>query len=566
MKQSNFKFAVAFRNSVLSNYNKESFVADILAGLAVGIIALPLSMALAIATGVPPQYGLYTAIIAGVIIAIFGGSRVNISGPTAAFVVVLQPIHQEFGMSGLAIATMLAGFLMIAMGYAKLGRIIQLIPYPVVIGFTAGIAFVIGSMQLNDLFGLQIKSSGGFFDKMAATLQGLPGLNLFDLGIGAATLMLLLTTQWINKKLPHYLIAVLFGIFSVYILNAFAPQNGIHSIGTQFSYKIGDLIGHGIPSVFPEINWPWNIGADSNRSGLEILGYLRDMIGPAFSIAMLGAIESLLCATIADGLSGTKHDPDAELVGQGIGNLLIPFAGGIPATAALARTAANVRSGARTPVASIVHSLVLIASIVFLAPLLSFIPMSTLAAILMLVAWNMSESRHFLRLLRVAPRSDVIVMLSCFGLTILTDMIIAITVGISLAGLLFIKRMAELSETSLVNASIDSNETWQKDNVAYFKIAGPLFFGAAHRTLSFIKENNQLDLIQVDFSLVQHIDFTAIVALESILIELAEKDIQVDLVNLNSQMTKRLSKAGLMNIGKVGYSKNPKIYNAEAVV
>ncbi|MCG3187009.1 MAG: C4-dicarboxylic acid transporter DauA [Rhodocyclaceae bacterium] len=516
-------FATALRESLRHGYDRTRLRADLLAGVTVGIVALPLAMALAIASGVPPQHGLYTVVIAGAVIALTGGSRVNISGPTAAFVVVLLPITQKFGLGGLLLASVMAGVILLAMGLGRLGRFIELVPYPVTIGFTAGIGVVIATLQLKDFLGLDVGASQGhFLSQLWALLQALPSLHWQDCLIGLLTLaVLLLWPRWVSR-IPGHLAALLVGSVAALLLTRWLPGFEVATIGSRFQYHIGGVIGHGIPPLLPHFDWPWRFsGADGKALALDF-DTVQALLGPAFAIAMLGAIESLLCAVVADGMAGTRHDSNGELIGQGLGNIVAPFFGGIPATAAIARTATNVRAGAVSPLAAVIHALVVLGAMVSLAGLLGYIPMAALAALLLVVAWNMSEARHFVRVIRIAPGNDILVLLTCFGLTVLFDMVIAVTVGIGMAALLFVKRTIDLTEGRLVERPLLPAEQ-MPEQVALYDINGPLFFGAAHKALgTLMTVTPGLRVVVLDMRDVSLVDMTGLVALES-LIEAARR-------------------------------------------
>src|SRR5690606_10836162 len=354
---------------------------DLTAGITVGIVALPLSMALAIATGVPPQHGLYTAIIAGIAIALCGGSRLNVSGPTAAFVVILQPIVHQHGVAGLLLAGFLAGLILIALGLAKLGRLIALVPYPVTVGFTAGIGVVIATLQIKDLLGLPLAAlEGEYWHKAMLLFKALPQLRWQDALIGFVTLAVLIAWPRLKTKIPQHLVALLIGTLLAMGLALVVPGFAVDTVGSRFHYEIDGFIGSGIPPLPPHWQLPWTQPGPGGAPLVLSWALLQSLLQPAFAIAMLGALESLLCAVVADGMTGTRHDPNRELIGQGVGNLLVPFFGGIPATAAIARTATNVRSGGRTPLAPIIHGLFILLALLVLAPLLGYIPMASMAA------------------------------------------------------------------------------------------------------------------------------------------------------------------------------------------
>src|SRR5215213_4290952 len=401
--------ATALRSALRHGYSRNDLRADLLAGIVVGVVALPLSMALAVASGVAPQYGLYTAIVAGMVIAALGGSMVQVSGPTAAFVVLLAPISAKFGLGGLVVASLMAGVILILMGIIRLGGLIQFVPYPVTTGFTTGIAVVIATLQLKDFLGLTVvRMPELYLERVAALARALPTVQWDDLAIGVFTLAILLLWPRITRKMPAPLIALSVAAGVAALLTWWMPGFEVATIRSRFHYEIGGQILSGIPQLPPLPVLPWNLpGPDGRPLGLS-LELLRDLAPSAFAIAMLGAIESLLSAVVADGMTGGSHDPDAELMAQGTGNLIAPFFGGIAATGALARTATNIRSGARSPFAAIFHALFVLLAVLALAPVLGYLPMASLAALLLVVAWNMSEIKHFTHALRVAPKSDVL--------------------------------------------------------------------------------------------------------------------------------------------------------------
>jgi SulP family sulfate permease len=504
--------AVALRQTVRDGYDVAALRADVLAGLVVGIVAIPLSMALAIAVDVPPQHGLYTAAVAGAVTALTGGSRFQITGPTAAFVVVLAPIVARHGLAGLLTAGFLAGLILVAMGMARLGRLVEFIPHPVTTGFTAGIATVIAVLQLKDALGLQPGALPAEFTGKVAVMWAARGTwQPGELGIALATLALLLLVPKVTRRIPAPLVALTLVTAAVALLERLVPGLAVATIGSRFHATVDGHVVAGIPPVLPAVAAPW--GPD----GLS-LEALRALVPAAFTIAMLGAIESLLSAVIADGMTGTRHDPDAELVGLGIGNLVAPLFGGIAATGALARTATSIRSGARSPVAALVHAGLVLAAILVLAPLVAHVPMAALAGLLLLVAWNMSEVRHFTHVLRVAPRSDVLVLLVCYALTVLVDMVAAVSVGVVLAALLFMRRMAELTRAHIVEAAPGSTRGPVPPGVAVYEIAGALFFGAAQsaiRAMGTIGDDKRV--VVLGLGQVPVIDATGLVALESAL-------------------------------------------------
>ncbi len=523
--------------------------ANLLAGLTVGIVALPLSMALAIAVGVPPQHGLYTAIVAGIVIALTGGSPVNISGPTAAFVVVLLPIVQDHGLGGLLLAGMLAGLMLIGLGVTRLGALIEVVPYPVTVGFTAGIGVVIATLQIKDLFGLDIAALDGHFtDKVASIVTALPTLRWEEAVIGALTIAVLLVWPRLDKRLPAPLVAVILGSAVAWAAGGLLDGFAVETIGSRFHYAIDGVTGSGIPPALPALTWPWEqTGPDGRPIGLSF-ELIRALFGAALTIAVLGALESLLCAVVADGMSGRRHDPNDELIGQGLGNLIAPLFGGIPATAAIARTATNVRAGATSPLASVVHALFLLAAVLVLADLLAYVPMASMAALLLIVAWNMSDAKHFARTLRIAPGPDRATLLACFTLTVLFDMVIAVGVGMALAGTLFIRRSIALTGATVIDSprSQHAHQAGLPADVVVYDINGPLFFGSAHRALKSITAVNPgIRVVVLDMADVTMLDMTGIVAMESIVRGLASRGLKLVIVNLAPRMILKLRRAGV---------------------
>ncbi|WPI17182.1 C4-dicarboxylic acid transporter DauA [Klebsiella pneumoniae] len=449
-------------------YTTARFTRDLIAGITVGIIAIPLAMALAIGSGVPPQYGLYTSAVAGIVIALTGGSRFSVSGPTAAFVVILYPVSQQFGLAGLLVATLMSGIFLILFGLARFGRLIEYIPLSVTLGFTSGIGITIGTMQIKDFLGLQMPHvPEHYLQKVAALAMALPTINVGDAAIGVVTLGILILWPRLGIRLPGHLPALLGGC-AVMVVNLLGGD--VATIGSQFHYQLADgTQGNGIPQLLPQLVLPWDMpGSNFTLSWAS----LQALLPAAFSMAMLGAIESLLCAVVLDGMTGTKHKANSELIGQGLGNIVAPFFGGITATAAIARSAANVRAGATSPVAAVIHALLVILALLILAPLLSWLPLSAMAALLLMVAWNMSEAHKVINLLRHAPKDDIVVMLMCMSLTVLFDMVIAISVGIVLASLLFMRRIARMTHLAPVNVEVP-------DDVLVLRVIGPLFFAAA---------------------------------------------------------------------------------------
>src|SRR5574344_2136826 len=512
---------------------------NIFAGLTVGIIALPLSMALAIATGVPPQLGLYTAIVAGVFAAIFGSSKVNISGPTAAFIVILIPIVQEFGITGLLLCGLMSGIILIFVGLLKLGNLIELVPYPVTVGFTSGIAVVIATFQIKDFFGLTIENfSGSYVDKIVLLFNSFGTFNLYEFLTASATLAILIIWRKTKSKVPAALVALGFVTITVAYFNYKFGLN-ISTINSTFTYDINGISGNGIPPIPLQFSLPWGF-LPPEQINIDLL---LKLLPHSIAIAILGALESLLCAVISDAMTGNKTDPNKELIGQGIANIAVPFFGGIPATAAIARTVANINSGGTQKLSSIVHSLFILSSILFIAPYISYLPMAALSALLIMVAWNMSEVKHFFNILKTAPQDDIYVLLTCFSLTVLIDMQVAVAIGIGLASVLFIKRTIDLYSIELVS----ENETTYPDlpkEVLIYSINGPMFFGAAQKALkTLININENKNIVILDMKNVSIIDMTAMVALKSIVDSFEAKDKKLIFSGLNQRVLKKLERA-----------------------
>lgn len=542
-----FRPAAAIRDTLKEGYDRKKLGADILAGIVVGIVALPLSMALAIASGVPPQHGLYTAIVAGVVIAALGGSRTQVSGPTAAFVVILAPIATKHGVGGLLLASLMAGAILVALSVARLGKLIQYIPYPVTTGFTAGIAIVIATLQLKDFFGLTVAHMPEHYpDRVKALVLAAPTFQPAAVGVGAVTFAVLLLWPKVTKKVPAPLVALVVGAGVAALLKKVEPALGVETIGSRFSYVVDGVTKPGIPQLPPLPVVPWKLPGPDGRP--LVLSYdLLEQLGPsAFAIAMLGAIESLLSAVVADGLASTKHDPDAELFGQGIGNIVSPFFGGFAATGAIARTATNIRAGGRSPVASLVHALFVLLAVLALAPLVAYLPMPSLAALLILVAWNMSEVKHVVHVLKVAPKSDVFVLVTCLSLTVIFDMVVSVTAGVMLAALLFMRRMAEISGAQIADAAHPGFKDVLPRGVTIYRIEGALFFGAAAKAMDEIEMvGSHVRVLILDLSAVAVMDATGLVNLESALARVHKNRTLVILTGAQPQPKKVLEKAGI---------------------
>ena len=524
--------------STLKNgYDKQTLVQDLLAGVIVGIVALPLAIAFGIASGATPEAGILTAIVAGFIISFFGGSKVQIGGPTGAFIVIVYGIIQDYGMSGLAIATFMAGAFLILMGVLHLGTIIKYIPYPIVVGFTSGIALTIFATQIKDLFGLQIESvPAGFIDKWAVYFQHFDTVSWWSLLIGVGSILIIVFTPKISRKIPGSLVAIIIMTVVCLILRGVGVE-GIETIGDRFS------ISTQLPQAeVPKINW------DS----------IRRLAQPAMVIAMLGAIESLLSAAVADGVIGDRHDSNQELVAQGIANMVSPLIGGIPATGAIARTMTNINNGGRTPVAGIAHAIVLALIYLFLMPLVKFIPMACLAGILVVVSYNMSEWRSFKAILR-NPKSDIIVLLVTFFLTVLFDLTVAIEVGVLIACLLCMKRMAETTNVSVLSDEIDPNADSDvmgnldhltiPEGVKVYEINGPYFFGIGNKFEEMMGDmGGRANVRIIRMRKVPFIDSTGVHNLQNMCRMCSQMGVKVVLSGVNPKVMKVIEDAGMDDV------------------
>jgi SulP family sulfate permease len=507
-------------------FHRRHLLPNVIAGLVVGVVALPLAMAFAIASGARPEQGIYTGIVAGLIASLFGSSRISISGPTGAFIAILAGITAKYGIDGLQIASFMAGIVLLLMGALKLGNVIRFIPTPVITGFTAGIGVIIFVSEWKDFFGLHPAASGRHFhEKLLALLAALPDFHWPTLLIGLGSLAIVVGWARVSRRIPSPLVAM---------VAASLVQAGFHFDGVA---TIGSAFG-GIPSTLPAF-------------GLPDVTFARvlELLGPALTIAMLGAIESLLCAVVADGMAGTRHEPNQELIGQGLANLAAPLFGGFAATGAIARTATNIRSGGNSPLAGVVHALTLLVIVVALAPLAVNIPLAALAAILFVVAWNMSEARHFVDLVRHAPRNDVILLVVTFTLTVFADLVIAVNVGVMLAALLFMKRMSETvrieGETEETLASVCPIGV--PKGVQIYSIDGPLFFGAAasfERTLAGLHDNTEVLILRLGH--VSIIDATAMHALDDMIRHFQQRHVRVLLCEANERVAGKLKEFGLL--------------------
>lgn len=512
-----FPIATALIKS-MRGYNFLTLRKDAASGLVVSLLALPLAMALSIAVGLPPQHGIYTAIVAGIAAALLGGSPVQVSGPTAAFVVIVAPIVAEHGLNGLVWCTILAGIILVIMGSAGLGRYINYVPYPVTTGFTAGIAVVIATLSLNDFFGLGLgQLKGGYIDKVQTIAEHLPGLNPYELAVGGITLLLILCAGKVTRLVPSTVIGIATGTLLAYVLSRYGTS--IATIGSRFTYESAEGLRHGIPPYPPQFHL------------LALPSYedFKTLLMPSLVIAALAALESLLSATVADSMAGTKHNPNAELNGIGIANILSGLVSGIPATGAIARTATNIHSGAKTPIASVIHALLIMLYVLLLSSLIGYIPMSSLAALLLVTAYRMSHVKQFVRTIKIAPASDTVVLLVCFSLTVFVDMVAGVSVGFILASLLFMKRISELTEFTLDGASRESrNELGLPDNVMVYHIDGPLFFGTVEKAFERYRfVHDHVDCLIIDMERVPLIDMTGLVAMKSMLAGIAREGREV---------------------------------------
>ncbi|WP_338524449.1 SulP family inorganic anion transporter [Pseudomonas batumici] len=504
---------------------------NLISGVIVGIVALPLSMAFAIASGVKPEQGIYTAIVGGLLVSLFGGSRLQIAGPTGAFIVILAGVTARYGIDGLQIATFMAGAILLLLGITRLGAIIKFIPDPVIVGFTAGIGVIIWVGQWKDFFGLPKVADGHFHERLWHLLEALPNLHPTTTLLALLSLLLVLLTPRLPgmKRVPGPLLAMVVAT----VIQASFQFPGVATIGSAFG---------GIPQGLPTLSLP------------EVtLPRIIELIGPAFAIAMLGAIESLLSAVVADGMAGTRHDSNQELIGQGIANLISPLFAGFAATGAIARTATNIRNGGNSPLAGLVHALTLVLLVSFLAPLASDIPLCTLAAILFVVAYNMSELKHFKRMLQRAPRADIAILLVTFLLTVFSDLTIAVNIGVILAMLQFMRRMASSVEVQrMVGKDLEvelrlNGQVELPANVLVYGIEGPLFFGAAE-TFERVLAQTHTDpgTLIIRLNHVPFMDITGLQTLLEVIEQLRNRSIVVKLCEANEKVLGKLRKAGIL--------------------
>jgi sulfate permease len=526
--------------STLKNYSKETFMSDLMAGIIVGIVALPLAIAFGIASGVSPEKGIITAIIAGFIISLLGGSKVQIGGPTGAFIVIIYGIIQQYGEAGLIVATLMAGILLILLGVFKLGAIIKFIPYPIIVGFTSGIAVTIFTTQIADIFGLNFggeKVPGDFIGKWMIYFRHFDTVNWWNAVVSILSIIIITITPRFSKKIPGSLIAIIVVTIGVYVLKTYAGIDSIDTIGDRFTIK-SELPEAAIPTL----NWE----------------AIKDLFPVAITIAVLGAIESLLSATVADGVTGDKHDSNTELIAQGTANLITPLFGGIPATGAIARTMTNINNGGKTPVAGIIHAIVLLLILLFLMPLAQYIPMACLAGVLVIVSYNMSEWRTFKALLK-NPKSDVTVLLITFFLTIIFDLTIAIEVGLVIACILFMRRVMETTEISVIKDEIDPNDELDiavceehliiPAGVEVYEINGPYFFGIATKfeeTMAQLGDRPKVRIIRM--RKVPFIDSTGIHNLTSLCKMSQKEKITIVLSGVNEKVHKTLEKSGFYEL------------------
>jgi SulP family sulfate permease len=520
----------AYRQGLLA---RPHWAANIVSGVTVGVVALPLAMAFAIASGARPEQGIYTAIVAGLVVSTCGGSRLQIAGPTGAFIVILSGVTAAHGIEGLQIATLMAGVMVMLLGITRLGGIIKFIPAPVIMGFTAGIGVIIFVGQWKNFLGLPAPVGAHFHEQVAELVAALPGLHPLTAALAVASLLVVVFASRVPglKRVPGPLAALLFAT----ALQSLWHLEGVATIGTAFG---------GVPAGLPALQVP-------ELTAARVI----QLVGPAFTIAMLCAIESLLSAVVADGMAGTRHDSNQELIGQGLANIAAPFFGGFAATGAIARTATNVRSGGTGPLAGIVHSLTLVAVILFLAPLAVNVPLAALAAILFVVAWNMSEARRFVHMVRRAPRADVVILLVTFVLTVFVDLVVAVNIGVILATLHFLRRMAAAVEVQAVGAQELHEELIGRGagplppDVLVYKVEGPFFFGAVEnfeRALAFTHTDPRVLILRLRW--VPFMDITGVQALEEAIEDLKRRGVRVMITGANPRVTAKLDKAGVIDL------------------
>ncbi|MCB1212769.1 MAG: STAS domain-containing protein [Chlamydiia bacterium] len=502
----------------LVEYSLDKFMRDCLSGIIVSLVALPLAMALSIAVGLSPQYGLYTAIVAGIVTPLLGGSVHQVSGPTAAFVVILAPIVTTHGMRGLILTTVIAGFILVLAGAFKIGRYIRYIPYPVTTGFTSGIAVVIAILSLNDFFGLGLTMPDHFFDKVVLIFQAIKtqGIHWPEFAVGGISLFVMGISRMLVPKFPAPILGVITGTLVSLLLIQFGIS--VDTIGTHFQYTLPNgLIGHGVPPSAPVFQFFGFSGSDLFK--VPSLQELKILFIPGVVVAALAALESVLSATVADGMAGTKHHPNSELVGIGMSNILCGLASGIPATGAIARTATNIQSGGRTPIASALHGIFILAYVVFFSDLISILPMSSLAAILLITAYRMSHIQQFVRVLKIGPIEDSIALVLCFLFTTCIDMVAGVTVGVITSCFLLVKRLAGITELKVSAQKVKFFDPRVNDSlptdVAVYHINGSIFFGNVEEILEQIEYlDPNIHQFVIDLTGVPFVDITGMVSLK----------------------------------------------------
>lgn len=531
--------ATALIETLEHGYNFKKLRADLIAGLVISLVALPLSMALSIAVGLPPQNGLYTAIVAGIVAALLGGSTTQVSGPTAAFVVILAPIVAEHGMRGIVWCQILAGVMLLALGITRLGKIITYVPYPVTTGFTAGIAVVIATIALNDFLGIHVSTSGHWPEKVWALASHIQETNLIALAVGLVAFSIMIGLPKIAPKIPSAIVGIAFATLVSVALSHVDVH--IDTIATRFSYiDLNGALQQGVPPFPPTLHVP-GFSADPIFF-LPSLEELRIWLMPALVIAALAGLESLLSATVADSMAGTRHEPNAELNGIGVANIASGLFLGIPATGAIARTATNINAGAISPLASVVHALLLLLYMVSLAPLIGYVPMTGLSALLIVTAWRMSHTKHFVHMIKTAPKSDAAVMITCFLMTVMIDMVAGVVTGVVLAIILFLRRLTIATEARLHLAHKNGTAYDLPHDTMLYHIDGPLFFGTAADAFARTEFlTHQASHIIFDMTMVPLIDVTAMNVLQEIIEEIQEAGRKVTLC-LSNENEKRLKR------------------------
>lgn len=508
-------------------------VPNVVAGVIVGVVALPLAMAFAIASGARPEQGIYTAIIGGLVVSVLGGSRVQIAGPTGAFIAILAGVTLKYGFEGLQLATLMAGLILVIMGLTRMGGVIKFIPDPVIVGFTAGIGIIIWVGQWRDFLGLPKVEGEHFHEKLLHLIEVLPQLHIPTTGMALMSLLLVLFSARVRglKRVPGPLVALIVAT----LLQAVFKFEGIATIGSAFG---------GIPQGLPRFSFP-----------SITLTQVISLIGPAFTIAMLGAIESLLSAVVADGMTGTKHDSNQELIGQGLANVITPLFGGFAATGAIARTATNIRNGATSPLAGIAHTVTLVLVVLFLAPYAAYIPLACLAAILFVVAYNMSELKHFGYIVRRAPRADVAILLITFLLTVFADLVVAVNIGVILAILQFLRRMTETVDVQVVSSEDLKTELASlglqdiPKSVLIYEIDGPFFFGAVEKFEHVLTEiHAEPKAVILRFRRVPFMDITGMQTLEEVIVTLRKRGVRIVVCEANDRVRAKLWKAGILKL------------------